>query len=144
MCPAGNTAWQSRAGWRHKFLLHVSECPGATCVCRSPRKHTNGCRLTQRLARAPRIPALSLCSFRGSSPTGTSDLTWLLCSSVAPLERHSVTKPLTKAMGFDVANQRIAEKDKIIPVSSKRSVPKEQLQLQVHRALLPHSHFDFH
>lgn len=56
---------------------------------------------------------------------------FLCCSSW----KNSVTKPLTKAMGFDVVNQRIAEKDKIIPVSWKRSVPKEQLQLQVHRSL---------
>lgn len=79
------------------------------------------------------IPALPLSSFRGSSPTGTSDLTQLLCSrSAAPLERRFCNERRT--MGFDVLNQRIAEKDKIIPVSSK-SVPKEQLQLQVHRSL---------
>lgn len=59
-------------------------CTGAPSVCRSPTKLTNACRLAQSLARAPRIPALPLSSFRGSSPTGTPDPTEWLCSAAPP------------------------------------------------------------
>lgn len=134
--------WKCSMSWCLMFLWAILVAEPGRCLagmnscCNqdaqdphlSPRKQTNGAGWHKAWP-STTCPLFIPC--RGCSPPGSCDLVQLLYSA-APLKGfcNQVTH---KSSGFDVMNQRTAEKDKIIPVSSKRSVPKEQLQ--VHRSL---------
>lgn len=100
--------------------------------------NTNDWRLKESLGKAPHMLALFLSFFERLQSNWIFCLTRYRCCVLMLLFLKDilVMKSFTKAMFlfyfffFDVVNQSTAEKDKIIPVSSKSScVPKEQLQL---------------
>lgn len=134
-CSCGQSWWQGGADAWQEWI------PAVIRMLRSPIWAPGSTQRVQagtKPGQAP--PALSSSPCRGSSPPGSCDLVWLLYSAASL--KGFCNQVAHKGSGFDVKNERTAEKDKIILLVQRGVCQKNSSRYT--QALLPHSHFDFH